>query len=109
MCIIVQPHNRAGSEILLNFGNSAGFSDFEIFVEGNKVRVVRVEVYPSKISYKEDYQATLADISDEINNAVLESNGMFSFEPKDKPTTKKDIGISNQNKGLVYNLIIEHT
>ncbi|MBQ2872912.1 MAG: DUF421 domain-containing protein [Bacilli bacterium] len=46
---------------------------------------------------------------DEINNAILEPNGMISFEPKDKekPATKKDMGIKSNNKGLVYNLIID--
>ena len=46
---------------------------------------------------------------DEINNAILEPSGMISFEPKEKekPATKKDIGISQNNKGLVYNLIID--
>lgn len=46
---------------------------------------------------------------DEINNAILEPNGMISFEPKEKekPSTKKDIGILSKNKGLVYNLIID--
>ena len=34
---------------------------------------------------------------------------MISFEPKEKekPATKKDIGVSPNNKGLVYNLIID--
>lgn len=46
---------------------------------------------------------------DEINNAILEPSGMISFEPKekDKPPTKKDMGIKSNNKGLVYNLIID--
>ena len=46
---------------------------------------------------------------DEVNNAILESNGMISFEPKEKekPATKKDMGVSFKNKGLVYNLIID--
>lgn len=46
---------------------------------------------------------------DEINNAILEPNGMISFEPKEKekPTTKKDAGISSKDKGLVYNLIVD--
>ena len=46
---------------------------------------------------------------DEINNAILEPNGMISFEPKEKekPATKKDMGITSQNKELVYNLIID--
>lgn len=46
---------------------------------------------------------------DEINNAILEPNGLISFEPKEKekPSTKKDLGIVSKNKGLVYNLIID--
>ena len=46
---------------------------------------------------------------DEINNAILEPSGMISFEPKDKdkPATKKELGIKTNNKGLVYNLIID--
>lgn len=48
---------------------------------------------------------------DEINNAILEPSGMISFEPKEKekPATKKDMGITSTNKGLVYNLIIDGT
>lgn len=46
---------------------------------------------------------------DEINNAILEPSGMISFEPfeKEKPATKKDMGVTLTNKGLVYNLIID--
>ena len=46
---------------------------------------------------------------DEINNAILEPNGKISFEPKEKekPATKKDMGVSSKNKSLVYNLIID--
>lgn len=47
----------------------------------------------------------------EINNAILEPNGLISFEPneKDKPSTKKDLSIQTKDKGLVYNLIIDGT
>ena len=46
---------------------------------------------------------------DEINNAILEPSGMISFEPKEKekPATKKDMGVTTKDKGLVYNLIID--
>ena len=57
---------------IVNFGNSAGFSDFEIYYDSKKSLVVRVEVFPSKISYKEDYQDMLQDISNEICGAVLD-------------------------------------
>lgn len=46
---------------------------------------------------------------DEINNAILEPSGMISFEAKEKekPATKKDMGVNSTNKGLVYNLIVD--
>ena len=46
---------------------------------------------------------------DEVSNAILEPSGMISFElkEKEKPSTKKDMGIKTNNKGLVYNLIID--
>lgn len=57
---------------IINFGNCAGFSEFKIYSNGKKVLVIRVEVFPSKISYKEDYQDMLQDISNEIYGAVLD-------------------------------------
>ena len=57
---------------IVNFGNSAGFSEFEISYNGKKSLVIRIEVFPSKISYKEDYQDMLQDISNEICGAVLD-------------------------------------
>ena len=57
---------------IINFGNSAGFSDFEVSYDGKKCLVIRIEVFPSKISYKEDYQNMLQDISNEISGAVLD-------------------------------------
>lgn len=57
---------------IINFGNSAGFSDFEVSYDGKKRLVFRIEVFPSKISYKEDYQDMLQDISNEISGVVLD-------------------------------------
>lgn len=41
---------------IINFGNSVGYTDLEITADARKVMVLRIEVYPSKITYKEDYQ-----------------------------------------------------
>lgn len=38
---------------------------------------------------------------EEINNAILETNGKISFEPKEKPLSKKE------DNPIVYNLIID--
>ena len=51
---------------IINFGNNIGFSDFEIRIGGRHVLTVRVEVYPTKISYKEDYRAIMEDVTSEI-------------------------------------------
>lgn len=51
---------------IINFGNNIGFSDFEIRLDGRLVMTVRVEVYPTKISYKEDYRAIMEDVTSEI-------------------------------------------
>ena len=46
---------------------------------------------------------------EDINNAILETNGKISFEPKEKekPISKKDINIKKENKHIVYNIIID--
>lgn len=57
---------------IVNFGNNVGYSDFEIVHDGNTNLIVRLEVFPSKISYKEDYKMMLEDISEEIYAAVID-------------------------------------
>ncbi len=70
----VSPINERGNIItgIINFGNNVGFSDFEISVGGKKHLTIRVEVYPSKISYKEDYQQMIADISNEVYSVAID-------------------------------------
>ncbi len=57
---------------VINFGNEIGFSDLVIQV--NEIEYLRlvVEVYPSKISYKEDYQAIVADVTAEVYNVIFD-------------------------------------
>ena len=57
---------------IINFGNNIGYSDFEIMHDGNTNLVLTIEVFPSKISYKEDYKLMLEDISNEIYSAVID-------------------------------------
>ena len=57
---------------IVNFGNNVGYSDFEIMHDGHKHLIFRIEVFPSKISYKEDYKLMLEDISNEIYSAVID-------------------------------------
>ena len=57
---------------MINFGNNVGFSDFSIWMEGKQVLSVRVEVYPTKISYKDDYQDMMADINNMVSESILD-------------------------------------
>lgn len=57
---------------IINFDNNIGQSDLIITVDGTRSLVIRIEVFPSKISYKEDYKRIIEDITEEINSAVFD-------------------------------------
>lgn len=57
---------------ILNFGNEIGFSDLVIRIDGKNYLKVTIEVFPSKISYKEDYKAIVADVTAEVYNLVFD-------------------------------------
>lgn len=57
---------------IINFGNSVGYTDLEITANGRKVVVLRIEIYPSKITYKEDYQRMITDVSDMVYAAAID-------------------------------------
>ena len=57
---------------IINFGNSVGYTDLEITADGKKIMVLRIEVYPSKITYKEDYQSMIEDVSEMVYAAAID-------------------------------------
>lgn len=57
---------------IINFGNSVGYTDLEITAEGKKVMLLRIEVYPSKITYKDDYQRMITDVSDMVYAVAID-------------------------------------
>lgn len=57
---------------VVNFGNNVGFSDFIVIANGKTVLSIRIEVYPTKITYKEDYQEMMADINNMVSESVLD-------------------------------------
>lgn len=67
---------RAGHSRLLtgvvNFGNDIGHSDLEFRVDGNRYLKISIEVFPSKIDYWDDYQAIVADVTEEVYNLVFD-------------------------------------
>ena len=57
---------------VVNFGNNVGFSDFAVVADGKAVLSVRIEVYPTKITYKEDYQDMMTDINNMVSESILD-------------------------------------
>lgn len=70
----VSPVGREGKMLsgIINFKNDIGFSDLVFSVDGREDLVVTIEVFPSKISYKEDYKALIADVTAEVYNLVFD-------------------------------------
>ncbi|WP_051538268.1 restriction endonuclease-like protein [Butyrivibrio proteoclasticus] len=67
---------RDGDDTLLsgviNFGNTVGYTDFVFFSDVQKVLSLRIEVFPSKISYKDDYNLMIEDISEMVCEVALD-------------------------------------
>ena len=57
---------------VINFGNEIGLSDLVIQVDGNSYLRIVIEVFPTKISYKDDYKAIVEDVTREVYNVVFD-------------------------------------
>lgn len=57
---------------IINFGNFVGYTDLEITADERKVLTLRIEVYPSKITYKEDYHRMISDVSEMVYAAAID-------------------------------------
>jgi len=57
---------------VINYGSSVGYSDLTVMANGKQVLSARVEVYPTKLSYKDDYQEMMADINNMVSESVLD-------------------------------------
>ena len=66
----VTPTGRGGNVLsgIINFRGDIGYSDLYVKVNGNIHIKIIIEVLPSKIDYKEDYEAILKDVNEEIYN-----------------------------------------
>ncbi len=56
----------------LNFRSQVGRSRFEIWVDGKQELTFEVEVFPSKIDYREDYEQILAEVQDLLTALAFE-------------------------------------
>ena len=51
---------------VINFKGDIGYSDLYVLVNNKKHLKISLQVFPSKLTYKEDYKALLEDINKEI-------------------------------------------
>lgn len=70
----VTPVGRRGEMCsgVIHFGNEIGMSDFLVRVDGKNYLKLTIEVFPSKIGYKDDYKAIVADVTAEVYNLVFD-------------------------------------
>lgn len=70
----VTPVGKRGNILsgILYFGNEIGMSDLVILVDGKQYMKITIEVFPSKISYKDDYKAIISDVTAEIYNLAFD-------------------------------------
>ncbi|MBR4732399.1 MAG: restriction endonuclease-like protein, partial [Lachnospiraceae bacterium] len=57
---------------IINFENTVGYTDFDIYSNDRKCLSIRIEVFPSKITYKEDYVQMIDDISEMVCEVALD-------------------------------------
>ncbi|WP_243299270.1 restriction endonuclease-like protein [Bacillus litorisediminis] len=55
----------------LHFQNEIGYSTFEIMEKENALLKVTIEIFPTKLDYKEDYKKLLEEVNDEIYNLAF--------------------------------------
>lgn len=56
----------------LNFRNDVGYSELEVRANGISLLIIKIEVFPSKIDYKTDYQNLLDEVNKEIYNLAYD-------------------------------------
>ncbi|MFT8352858.1 DUF2357 domain-containing protein [Clostridium saccharoperbutylacetonicum] len=63
---------------VINFKCEIGITNLLVNVNNKPELEIILEVYPTKISYKEGYKAILRDVNEEIYQAKLDSGGVLS-------------------------------
>jgi len=53
---------------LLNFQNEVGYTELELRLYGEPVFRLQLEIFPSKMDYRNDYEAILRDVNEQIYN-----------------------------------------
>lgn len=57
---------------VINFGNEVGYSNLVFYDDQGNRLLIEIEVFPSKLSYKEDYEAIRNDINEMVEAAAID-------------------------------------
>ncbi|TCP58194.1 hypothetical protein EV586_102647 [Tumebacillus sp. BK434] len=68
----IKPRGRYTLSGVLNFRNEVGYTDFEIRLAGESVLKVQLEIFPSKMDYKKDYEAIRDDVNRQVHNLAFD-------------------------------------
>ena len=79
---------------VINFHSEIGFSDLVVRLDGVDYLTLRIEVFPTKINYKDDYKAIVADVTSEVYSLV--------FDFMKKTYTSLDISSSQQSSQVEF-------
>lgn len=83
---------------IINFGNDIGMSDLVIRLDGKDYLKIKIEVFPSKIGYRDDYKAIVTDVTKEVYNLV--------FDFLKKTYDSFDVSSRNQSSQVEFFAII---
>lgn len=64
----IRPLGRSGKLYtgVVNFAGEIGYSDFEILLDGKPYLKFTIEIFPTKINYRKDYNELMMDITNEV-------------------------------------------
>ncbi|WP_309119869.1 DUF2357 domain-containing protein [Paenibacillus sp.] len=68
----VKKHGKNVAAGMISFQNEVGFTDFQIRVDGSPALTVEIEVFPTKLDYRKDYQLLLEDVNRQIYNLTFD-------------------------------------
>jgi len=79
------PRNKKNLYGSVNFGSDIGFSEFEIRDGKRLLFSLTIEVFPSKIDYRKDYNQLLNEVNEEVYNLAYDflRNTYQNMKPKE--------------------------
>jgi len=84
----------------INFRSHVGFSEFEVWVENRQLYTFEVEVFPTKLDYKEDFELMMAEVQEIMAGLAFEYLKSTYIGGKIEPT--------GQQTNLEWVILFEH-